>query len=221
MPPSSADHVIANPCEADRGQPPGLPPRASRSTTDPAMPAPRHLAPTTRASASTHRSMRCFFSLDLSRDPTASLPSSRAAWRRTAWTTAPRTAEAMPTTRLLRCHFASPPCSTLSVSRFFSTLDSPYGGRPPVRDRDHVLGLPYVPAQHARELAQANELVRRTAQLLHAASAAGAEFILEHPADRGALSSPLFLHMRHAPIWLMPDIQALRANCSASLILFP
>eukprot|EP00965_Chrysotila_dentata_P208242 6184591-Pleurochrysis_carterae.AAC.1 len=117
--------------------------------------------------------------------------------------------------------FASPPCSTFSVSRFFSTPDSPDGGPQPVRDHDHVLGLPDVPAQHARELAQSNELVRRTAQLLRAASAAGAELVLEHPADRGVLSSPLFLHKRHAPIWLMPDILALGADCSASLISFP
>eukprot|EP00965_Chrysotila_dentata_P057095 1894464-Pleurochrysis_carterae.AAC.1 len=117
--------------------------------------------------------------------------------------------------------FASPPCSTFSVSRFFSASDATDGGPPPVRDRDHILGLPDVPAQHARELAQANELVRRTARLLRTANSAGAEFILEHPADRGALSSPLFLHQRHAPVWLMPDIQALKADCSASLITFP
>eukprot|EP00965_Chrysotila_dentata_P001705 56914-Pleurochrysis_carterae.AAC.1 len=57
--------------------------------------------------------------------------------------------------------------------------------------------------------------------LLRSAHAAGAEFILEHPADRGALSSSIFLHKRHAPVWLMPDIQALKADCSASLITFP
>eukprot|EP00965_Chrysotila_dentata_P139243 4604066-Pleurochrysis_carterae.AAC.1 len=54
--------------------------------------------------------------------------------------------------------FASPPCSTFSVSRFFSSADSNDGGPPPVRDRDHVLGITSVPAQHARELAQANEI---------------------------------------------------------------
>eukprot|EP00965_Chrysotila_dentata_P033646 1120312-Pleurochrysis_carterae.AAC.1 len=64
-------------------------------------------------------------------------------------------------------------------------------------------------------------MVRRTAQLVRTSSAACAEFILEHPADRGALSSQLFLHKRHAPIWPMPDIQALRTDCSASLISFP
>eukprot|EP00965_Chrysotila_dentata_P131315 4341155-Pleurochrysis_carterae.AAC.2 len=54
----------------------------------------------------------------------------------------------------------APLCSTFSVSRFFSTPDSPDGGPPPVRDRDHVLGLPQVPAQHAGELAQASEWSR-------------------------------------------------------------
>eukprot|EP00965_Chrysotila_dentata_P010008 326316-Pleurochrysis_carterae.AAC.1 len=38
--------------------------------------------------------------------------------------------------------FASPPCSTFSVSRFFSASNATDGGPPPVRDRDHVLGLP-------------------------------------------------------------------------------
>eukprot|EP00965_Chrysotila_dentata_P000554 18135-Pleurochrysis_carterae.AAC.1 len=83
------------------------------------------------------------------------------------------------------------------------------------------MGLPDVPSQHARELAQANEIVRRTAQLLRAAHSSGAEYILEHPADRGALSSPIFLHKRHAPIWIVPEVQALRADTDASLITFP
>eukprot|EP00965_Chrysotila_dentata_P042570 1411977-Pleurochrysis_carterae.AAC.1 len=68
------------------------------------------------------------------------------------------------------------------------------------------MGLPHVPPGHRRELDQANEIVRRTARLLKTAHAAGAEFILEHPADRGALASPIFLDARHAPIWIMPDI---------------
>eukprot|EP00965_Chrysotila_dentata_P130889 4327297-Pleurochrysis_carterae.AAC.1 len=36
---------------------------------------------------------------------------------------------------------ASPPCSTFSVSRFF-TANVPDGGPPPVRDREHISGLP-------------------------------------------------------------------------------
>eukprot|EP00965_Chrysotila_dentata_P148111 4889266-Pleurochrysis_carterae.AAC.1 len=77
------------------------------------------------------------------------------------------------------------------------------------------MGLPTVSAQHQKELAQANEIVRRTAALLRAAHAAGAEFILEHPADRGALASPIFLLRRHAPIWITPDIVALKADTAA------
>eukprot|EP00965_Chrysotila_dentata_P017218 571434-Pleurochrysis_carterae.AAC.2 len=50
LPPSPADHAIANPCDADKAQPPGLPP-PSHSTTDPALPAPRPLAPASRPSA--------------------------------------------------------------------------------------------------------------------------------------------------------------------------
>eukprot|EP00965_Chrysotila_dentata_P162021 5350279-Pleurochrysis_carterae.AAC.1 len=116
---------------------------------------------------------------------------------------------------------ASPLCSTFSVSRFLRCDNAADGGPPPVRDRDNVMGLPTVPAQHQRELQQANEIVRRTANLLRAAYTAGAEFVLEQPADRGALASPIFLHKRHAPIWLTPDIIALKADAAASYITFP
>eukprot|EP00965_Chrysotila_dentata_P024332 806101-Pleurochrysis_carterae.AAC.1 len=50
LPPSPADHAIASPCNADADQPPGLP-DPSHTSTDPAMPAPRHLAPSTRTAA--------------------------------------------------------------------------------------------------------------------------------------------------------------------------
>eukprot|EP00965_Chrysotila_dentata_P102448 3381911-Pleurochrysis_carterae.AAC.1 len=83
------------------------------------------------------------------------------------------------------------------------------------------MGLPNVPSVHRRELEQANEIVRRTANLLRAAHDAGAEYILEHPADRGALASPFFLDRRHAPPWVMPDVVALKSDTSASLITFP
>eukprot|EP00965_Chrysotila_dentata_P158118 5223892-Pleurochrysis_carterae.AAC.1 len=87
--------------------------------------------------------------------------------------------------------------------------------------RNNVMGLPDVPEIHKRELLQANEIVRRTASLLQAAHAAGAEYILEHPADRGALASPIFLNARHAPLWVMPDIVALKSDTHATLITFP
>eukprot|EP00965_Chrysotila_dentata_P035382 1177203-Pleurochrysis_carterae.AAC.1 len=83
------------------------------------------------------------------------------------------------------------------------------------------MGLPHVLPEHACELAESNEIIRRTAALLRAAHDAGAEFILEHPADRGASNSPIYLHRRHAPIWLMPDITALKVDSGAALITFP
>eukprot|EP00965_Chrysotila_dentata_P090888 2999377-Pleurochrysis_carterae.AAC.1 len=83
------------------------------------------------------------------------------------------------------------------------------------------MGLPNVAVDHARELAQSNELVRRTVSLLRAAHGSGAEYVLEHPVDRGALAPPIFLHKRHAPIWLTPDVVALKADHDASLITFP
>eukprot|EP00965_Chrysotila_dentata_P189144 6173167-Pleurochrysis_carterae.AAC.4 len=95
---------------------------------------------------------------------------------------------------------ASLPCFTFSVSLFFHCNDAADGGPPPVRDRDNVMGLPAIPAQHQRELAQSNEIVRRTTALLRAAHTAGAEFILdEHPAGRGALASPIFNYTSATP----------------------
>eukprot|EP00965_Chrysotila_dentata_P087037 2873297-Pleurochrysis_carterae.AAC.1 len=83
------------------------------------------------------------------------------------------------------------------------------------------MGLPDVAIEHARKLAQSNELVRRTVSLLRAAHGSEVEYVLEHPADRGALASPIFLHKRHAPFWLTPDVIALKAGHDASLITFP
>eukprot|EP00965_Chrysotila_dentata_P136364 4509643-Pleurochrysis_carterae.AAC.2 len=45
--------------------------------------------------------------------------------------------------------------------------------------------------------------------------------MLEHSADRGHLSSPLFMHARHGPIWLLPCIADLHARDSCTLITFP
>eukprot|EP00965_Chrysotila_dentata_P031067 1035136-Pleurochrysis_carterae.AAC.1 len=39
--------------------------------------------------------------------------------------------------------------------------------------------------------------------------------MLEHPADRCAISSPLFVHERHAPLWMLPSATALSAEHSA------
>eukprot|EP00965_Chrysotila_dentata_P117961 3899671-Pleurochrysis_carterae.AAC.1 len=61
------------------------------------------------------------------------------------------------------------------------------------------MGLPDVPEQHARELHDANELVRRTVLLLRAARDSGAEYVLEHPAGRGAVDSPIFMHNAMRP----------------------
>ena len=79
-----------------------------------------------------------------------------------------------------------------------------------------------MPVQHRRELARANRVVARTAALLHCASLAGSEWILENPADRGDSSMPhLFEERRHGPLWLMPEILALARKHSTQLCTFP
>eukprot|EP00965_Chrysotila_dentata_P000151 4882-Pleurochrysis_carterae.AAC.1 len=79
---------------------------------------------------------------------------------------------------------ASPPYSTFLVSRFFDSDSAADGGFPPVRDQNNVMVLPNVASHHAQELARASKVVRRTVSLLRAARSTGAEYILEHPADR-------------------------------------
>lgn len=116
---------------------------------------------------------------------------------------------------------AAPPCSTFSVARFYSCKDSPEGGPSPVRNRQHIMGLPDVPQAHAAELRNANELVRRMTMLLHVAHGAGSEFILENPADRGdSNDAHLFLNANHGPLWLMPDVITLKQACRCSLSTF-
>eukprot|EP00965_Chrysotila_dentata_P129663 4286813-Pleurochrysis_carterae.AAC.2 len=63
-------------------------------------------------------------------------------------------------------------------------------------------------------------MVSRTVSLERAAHASGAEYVLEHPADRGALASPILLHKRHGSIWLTPHVIALKAEHNASRIIF-
>ena len=118
--------------------------------------------------------------------------------------------------------FAAPPCSTFSVSRFFETWSSRKGrGPPPVRDRQNPNGLDAVPKAHSRELRLANRLVDRTGALLAAAAEAGTEFILEHPADRGnPKDHALFLHHRHAPLWLHSTMKSLAIRTSARFCTF-
>ena len=115
--------------------------------------------------------------------------------------------------------FAAPPCSTYSVARFFRGSDD--AGPPAVRTRDSILGISDVPKGHRRELHRANEITRRTTILLAAAHRAGAEFIIENPADRGDPSQPwLFQVADHGPIWLDPHMLALRASTSAQSATF-
>ena len=68
----------------------------------------------------------------------------------------------------------------------------------------------------------ANTISIRTAALLTAAHLVGTQWILENPADRGDPDlSHLWLHEDHGPLWLMPEIRALRRACGASMATFP
>ena len=80
---------------------------------------------------------------------------------------------------------AAPPCTTFSVTRHFAADGSKDDGPPVVRDRANIRGLPNVTAKHLRELRQANAVVARMTALLTAAFAAGTQYVIENPADRG------------------------------------
>ena len=121
---------------------------------------------------------------------------------------------------MYRAVIAAPPCSTFSISRFFTPADGRQGP-PPVRDRNHIGGLPDVPKKHRRELREANELVTRTLAICLAAFDAGGEFILENPADRGDSTSSIFMDEQHGPLWCVPAVIALAKVTSAESITFP
>ena len=122
------------------------------------------------------------------------------------------------------CVIAAPPCSTYSVSRFFSSSSRVDGGAPVVRTRDPKQrdGLHHVPISHRRELEEANELTRRTCSLLGTAAKNGTQFILENPADHGdPTQKHLFIHPDHCPIWLTHSVEHLKASTGASTATFP
>ena len=119
--------------------------------------------------------------------------------------------------------FTAPPCSTYSVARHFpANRPGRDKGPPVVRKRgEEILGVKDVPAGHQRELRRANEITRRTAVLLTAAHRAGAQFVLENPADRGDKENLLLYQVaEHGPIWHDPHVRALQGACGAESVTF-
>ena len=117
--------------------------------------------------------------------------------------------------------FAAPPCSTFSVSRHFAARGARDGGPPLVRNRQHIRGLPDVPTRHRRELLQANAVVARMAALIMAGFHRGVQFVVENPADRGDSAHPRrFLTADHGPLWLMPELEAIRETCAGKEVTF-
>lgn len=67
-----------------------------------------------------------------------------------------------------------------------------------------------------------NELARRAAALAWAAYNAGATYVIENPVDRGAKGSPFFSarFRKHAPLWLLPEMQELANRTSPEWVSF-
>ncbi len=68
------------------------------------------------------------------------------------------------------------------------------------------------------QVRKSNELIQRTINILRAAHNAGSEFGIESPADHGDPAQPeLFVHVNHAPLWVVSEIIALRADTECSM----
>eukprot|EP00900_Chrysochromulina_parva_P005823 jgi/Chrpa1/15241/Chrysochromulina_OHIO_Genome00022542-RA len=90
--------------------------------------------------------------------------------------------------------------------------------RPQLRSRRQSLGLQNTPSEWARYLGKHNELAQFTADLVAAAHAAGASWVIENPADRGDRRSPAFWekHADHAPLWLQPAVATAIAGAAGA-----
>ena len=83
----------------------------------------------------------------------------------------------------------------------------------PLRLRHCPTGIIPPPPGHSAELATANSIVDRICTILTAAATAGAEFIIENPADRSNASiSHTFLCADHCPLWFYPDVATLKQH---------
>ena len=124
-----------------------------------------------------------------------------------------------------RAVYAAPPCSTFSVSRFhdYKGPDPLDRGPPVIRTREHILGLPDVPARHENELRNANLLVTRCTTLIDLIAKGGGSFVIENPADRGNPNSPITYDPKfknHGPLWCMPSILDLVEKYDATTVTY-
>ena len=87
-----------------------------------------------------------------------------------------------------------------------------------MRDRDHIRGLPGLNAKDKTVVHDANLIITRTVAIIAAGADVGSQFLVENPSDRGVLAdADLFLHSGHGPVWLMPEMQALRRSTAAGV----
>ena len=126
---------------------------------------------------------------------------------------------------LLRCQagefaavVAGIPCSTFSVARFA------LGGAPPVRWKPDAIRGGDVPG-HEAEIAASNTLVDRAVQIIRAVVNRSGCYIVENPIDRSNAEQSERLHLghwpRHASLWDMEEMKALRQDTASELIHFP
>ena len=120
------------------------------------------------------------------------------------------------------------PCSTFSAARIGGDgVDAPA----PVRGRRMDLrdGLRNLTDMQQREVDNANELVTRSVAIARAVVRAGGDVLFENPCDRGGVDdedSVVRNRFRaewgdHAPLWLHPQMVALRSELGLGAVTFP
>lgn len=112
---------------------------------------------------------------------------------------------------------AGPPCRTFSISRFQP------GYARPLRRRSCRGRVPGLSVAETWALDEADLIVERTCRVAREVWAAGGDFVIENPIDRGGDEVPegTFREPDHFPLWLMPEVQRLQHDTGATLIQFP
>jgi hypothetical protein len=104
---------------------------------------------------------------------------------------------------------AGPPCASWSRVRFKRP------GPPPLRDREHLWGLPEreLTVKDRAKVKLANTLLMACLIILEALDLAGCAWMLEHPADPGRWPFP--------SIWILERVVALQGKARVEQVVFP
>lgn len=115
-------------------------------------------------------------------------------------------------------------CESFSLLRLRVKRAAAAGAAPTLaRSREQPEGQSGVTAKQRQYLRRHNTIVDRTIRIAEAVVAAGGEYVIENPADRGDTGSKLFRWRwrKHVPLWLMPGIERLKRRTKGIAVTFP